>query len=98
MSATIGTLQPRARSSATMFLQVGRVLDRRRGDAHDLAAHRHKVQRLLDALGGVHRVARDHGLHDDRMIAADDDAPARGIADDHFAGFAPAIRRKGTRR
>ena len=29
---------------------------------------------------GVHRVAREHGLHDDRMIAADDDAAVARIA------------------
>ena len=30
-----------------MFLQVGRVFHRRRGDADDLAADRHQLERLL---------------------------------------------------
>ena len=86
----MGTRQPRCAQFGDDVLQVGRVLHRRRGDAHDLAADGDQVERLLHAGGGVHRVAGDHGLHDDGMIAADDDAAARGIADDDFAGLAAA--------
>ncbi len=55
-------------------LQVARVLDRRRGDADDLAADRGQVERLLDARGSVHRVAGDHRLDAHRVVAADADA------------------------
>src|SRR5207249_2543990 len=71
-------------------LQVGRVLHRRGGDADDLAADGHEVERLLYARGGVHRVAGEHRLDDDRMAAADDDAAAGGITDDDFARVAAA--------
>ena len=86
MSATIGTWQPRGAQLGDDVLEVGRVLHRRRGDAHDLAADRHQVERLLDARRGVHRVAGDHGLHHHGMVAADDDAAAGRVADHHFAG------------
>jgi hypothetical protein len=72
-------------------LQVRRVLHGRRGDAHDLAADGDEVERLLHAFGGIHRVAREHGLHHDRVIAADDDAAARRVAHDDFARFAALI-------
>ena len=74
-------------------LQVRRVLHRRRGDAHDLAADGDEFERLLHGHGGVHRVAGEHRLLHDRMVAADDDAAVRGIADDDFAGFAALIFR-----
>ena len=66
-------------------LQVCRVLHRGRGDADDLATDGDEFERLLDGLGGVHRVAGEHGLTDDRVVAAHDDAAARGVADDDFA-------------
>ena len=75
-------------------LQVRRVLHRRRGDADDLAADGDQVERLLHALGGVHRVAGEHGLHHDGMVAADDDAAARRVADDDFAGLAALIKKR----
>jgi hypothetical protein len=43
---------------------------------------------LFHGLGGVHGVARDHGLDDDGVVAADDHAAVFGIADDDFAGLA----------
>ena len=73
-------------------LQVRRVLHRRRGDAHDLATHRDEVKRLLDGRSRVHRVARNHGLRDDRMRAADDDAAVLRIADDNLAGLAALVK------
>ena len=76
-------------------LQIRRVLHRRRGDADELAADGDEFERLLHALGGVHRVAGEHGLHDDGMVAADDDAAARRIADDDFAGLSPVIKERG---
>ena len=48
-----------------------------------------EVERLLHAGGGVHRVAGDHGLHDHRVTASDDDTAAGGIAD--AAGVAAAL-------
>ena len=72
-------------------LQIRRVLHRRRGDADELAADGDEFERLPHALGGVHRVAGEHGLHDDGMIAADDDAAARRVADDDFAGLAALV-------
>jgi hypothetical protein len=64
-------------------------------DAHDLAAHLHEVEGLLHAGRGVHRVARQHGLHDDRMMAAADDAAVGGIADDNLAGLAAVEKIRG---
>ena len=49
--------------SAHDVLQVGRVLDRRRGDAHDLATDRRQFERLRDGRFRVHRVAGEHRLH-----------------------------------
>ncbi len=61
-------------------LQIGGVFHRGSGDAHDLAADRDEVERLLDRSRGVHGVACDHGLHPDRVIAAEAD-----VADHDFA-------------
>ena len=72
-------------------LQVARVLDRRGRDPHDLAADRREVHRLLDARLGVHRVAGDHRLDADRVVAAD-----AHLADHDRAG-APAKRRERKR-
>src|ERR1041385_411 len=72
-------------------LQVGRVLDGRRGNANDLAADGDEFEGLSHALGRVHRVAGEHRLHHDGMAAAEDDAAARGIADDHLAGLAAVM-------
>ena len=66
-------------------LQVRRVLHRRCCDADELATDGDEFKRLFHAGRRVHRVAGDHGLRHDRMIPADDDASARGIADDDFA-------------
>ena len=92
MSATIGTLQPLLAQFGDDVLQIRRVLHGRRGDAHDLAADGDEFERLLHAQRRVHRVAGEHGLHDDGMIAADDDAAVRRIADDDFAGLAAMIK------
>ena len=73
-------------------LEIGRVLHRRRGDADELATDGDEFERLLHALGGVHRVAGEHGLHDDGMIAADDDAAVLRVADDDLARFASLIK------
>ena len=50
-------------------LQIRRVLHGRRGDANDLAADVCEVDRLLDGCGGIHRVACDHALDANRIIA-----------------------------
>ena len=71
-------------------LQIRRVLHRRRGDADELAADGDQFERLLHAQRGVHRVAGEHGLLHDGMVAADDDAAVRRIADDDFARL-PAL-------
>ena len=55
------------------MFQIRRVLHRRRGDPHDLAADIDQVHGLRDALGRVHRVTRQHGLHTDRIATADAD-------------------------
>jgi len=52
-----------------------------------------KVERLFHAPGGVHRVACNHGLYDDRMVATNDDAAARRIADDNFAALPPLMKK-----
>ena len=72
-------------------LQVGRVLYRRCGDADDLATDGDEVQRLLHAGLGVHRVAGDHGLHGDGMLATDNDTPVGGITDDGLARAAAFV-------
>ena len=72
-------------------LQVGRVLHRRRGDAHKLAADGDEFERLPDGQRGVHRVAGEHGLLDDRMIAAHHKAAVRRVADDDLARLAAVI-------
>ena len=69
-----------------MCLQVRRILHRRRGDAHDLAADRGQLHRLRDRRLGVHRVARDHRLDANRIRAADAD-----VADHHLTRNAAAI-------
>ena len=76
-------------------LQVGGVLHRRCGDAHDLAADLDQLERLLDGQLGVHRVAGEHGLLHGGMVTADDHAALGGVAHDNFAGN-PAM--KGIRR
>ena len=86
MSATIGTRQPRARNSATMFLRLAASLTVGAVMRTSLAARRDQFERLPHALGGVHGVASEHGLDDHRMVAADDDAAPRRVAHDHFAG------------
>ncbi len=54
-------------------LEIGGVLHRRRGDADDLAADVDQIQRLLDALACVHRVAGEHRLDADGVGPADAD-------------------------
>src|SRR6266566_3199683 len=56
-----------------------------------VAAGRHQLQRLPDALGRVHRVAGEHGLNDHRMCSTDDHATSRRITHDHLASLTPAI-------
>ena len=79
------------------LLQIRRVLHRRRGDADELAADGDEFERLLHGLGSVHRVAGEHGLHDDGMIAADDDAAARRIANDDLARLAALVENREIR-
>ena len=67
------------------ILQIGGIFDRWGGDPDDLAADFNELQRLLHALLGIHGVARQHGLHHDRMVAANDDPTTRWIAHNHFA-------------
>ena len=57
--------------AALDVLQVGSVLDRRGGDADNLGTDVCQVERLLDAGRSIHGVAGDHGLHPDRIAAAD---------------------------
>ncbi len=77
------------------IFQIRRVLHRRRGDAHNLAAHGDEFERLLHAQLRVHRVAGQHRLHDDGMVPADDDPAARGIAHHHLTGLSPAKMKQG---
>src|SRR5262249_4675840 len=65
--------------------QVLRLAQRGHGETHDLAARRDEARDLRDAALGIERVGRQHRLHADRPIAADDD-----VADPHLAGRAPA--------
>jgi len=76
-----------------MFLQIRRVLDRRRGDADELAANRTRSSVCFtdSAVSIVSQVSMDCFT---RMAATDDDAAARGIADDNFAGLAPVIKKR----
>ena len=69
-------------------LQVRRVLHRGRGDADELATDGDKIKRLLHAGRCIHRIASDHGLRHNGMIAADDHASVHWIADDDFARLA----------
>ena len=73
-------------------LQVRRVFHRRRGDADNLTTDGGQIQGLPHALGGIHSVAGEHGLHDDRMLTADDDAALRRIAHQDFPGFSAAVK------
>ena len=63
-----------------MCCKVGRVLHRRRGDAHDLATDLGQLERLRNRRLRVHRVAGDHRLDANRVVAAD-----AHPADHHFA-------------
>jgi len=78
MSATIGTKQPVPSEFRHDVLQIRRVLDRRRGDADELATDSNEIERLFDGFSGVHRVAGEHGLLHDGMVAPDDDPPCAG--------------------
>ena len=82
---------PRAQSPDDV-LQIGRVLDRRRGDAHDLATDLGQLEGLRDRGLGVHRVAGDHRLDANRVAAADAD-----LADHHFARQTRAHSEEGRR-
>src|SRR5437868_3738149 len=80
---------------ADNILEVRGVLYGRGGDSDDLAADSDKVERLLDAGRGIHRVAGEHRLRDDGMRAADDDAAVRWITDDDLARQAPLKQERG---
>ena len=67
-------------------LQIARVFQSRRGNAHNFAADRRQLHCLLDRHLGVHRVARDHRLDADRIRPAHTD-----FADHHLAGDAAMI-------
>jgi len=54
-----------------------------------------KFERLLHAQRGVHRVAGEHGLLHDGMVAADDEAAVFRIADDNLAGLAAVMKKRG---
>src|SRR5688572_30757583 len=71
------------------ILEIGRVLDSGGGDPHQLAADRHEVEGLAHGQRSVHRVAREHRLDNDGVVATDNDAPATRIANDDFARFSP---------
>ena len=64
------------------MLQVGRVFHRRRGDAHDLAAYLRQLKRLRDGSLRVHRVAGDHRLDANRIVAAHTNVPNAHLARD----------------
>ena len=66
--------------------QIARILHRGRGDAHNLASYIRQLDRLLNRRFGVHRVASDHRLDANRIIATNAE-----LADAHFAGDAPPI-------
>ena len=53
------------------MLQVGCVFHGRRRDAHDLATRLRQLHRLRDGSLRVHRVAGNHRLHANRIVAAD---------------------------
>ncbi len=74
-------------------LQIPRVLHRRRGDAHDLAADRGQLERLCDGCLRVHRVACDHRLDANRIEAADGD-----ISHAHHARWAAEKNERIERR
>ena len=74
-------------------LEIRGVFDGGRGDADELAADGDEFERLLDAFGGVHGVAGQHGLFHDGMIAADDHSAVGRIADDNFARPPPLIKK-----
>ena len=67
-------------------LKIGRVLHRRRRDPDDLAPHRGQLQRLPHALGRVHGVAGEHGLHHHGFVSADDHPAPRRVTDHHGTG------------
>ncbi len=77
--------------------EVRGVLDGRGGDPDDLAAHANQVEGLANAFGGVHGVARDHGLHDDGVLSAELDPAAVRVADDDFAARSSAEGAAGLR-
>ena len=70
---------PRSSQTGHDILQIGRIFDRRRGNSHHLATHRHQVERLLDRGLGIHRVAGNHRLHPDRIRAANAHFPDHHI-------------------
>ncbi len=63
-------------------LQVAGVLHRRRRDAHDFAPGLDQREGVPDAGGGVHGVAREHGLHADPVRAAEADRADLDLAGD----------------
>ena len=81
-----GHVAPGGEELGLDVLEIGGVLDRRRGDADDFAADLDEVEGLLDAFAGVHRVAGEHRLDADGVGAADAD-----FADLDLAGKAALI-------
>ena len=73
------------------IFKIGRVLDGRSGDTDKLTAHGHQFEGLFDAQGGIHRVASQHGLFHDGMIATHHKAAVIRITDDDFARLAAMI-------
>ena len=82
----MGTSQLGGEQLGLDVLEIGRVLDRRRGDADDFAADLDEVEGLLDAFARVHGVAGEHRLDADRVGAANAD-----FADLDLAGKAALI-------
>src|SRR5262245_61800179 len=73
------------------MLQISGVFDRGRGDADELTTDGDELESLLHAFGCVHGVTGQHGLNDNRVSSANNDAAPGRVADDHLAGRAAFI-------
>ncbi len=65
-----GHIAPSCTQAIANVLEVFRNDTCLRRDTHDFAAHRRQFQGLLDAGLRIARIARQHGLHPDRVAAA----------------------------
>src|SRR4029077_1961215 len=70
------------------LLKIRGILDRWRGDPNDLASNADEIERLGDRLLRVHRVASDHRLDANGIVAADTDS-----SHPYLARSAPRVRK-----